>query len=308
MDLRDLRYFLKIAEHCHLSRAAEDLGVTQPALTKCISRLEDDYGVTLLNRAGRGVALTEAGELLRDRFLMLVQDLADVRKEVSDLRSGLAGLVRIGCSASIASYVLPKICRKVRDTAPSLQLLVRVAMDDALRDDLRAGTIDMTISPQRATPADEALISRALIADTVVVVARKGHPLAEKEATLAEMSEQAWVLPMPTVSTRKWLDDVFQRSGFPVPFAAVTAAPLVSAPPIMAHTDMLSFMSRRNLESGDLVEIRNVATTLERYFEVSHRARGFLSPSLRFFIALIERELADLAPAIAANGWALPER
>ncbi|SMO85324.1 LysR family transcriptional regulator [Paracoccus laeviglucosivorans] len=297
MDIRDIRYFLKIAELCHLSRAADDLGVTQPALTKCVARLEDDFGVKLLNRSGRGIALTEAGQVLRDRFLLLDQDLSDIRKEVSELRSGLTGMVRIGCSASIANYVLPKICKRVRETAPALQLTVRVAMDDALRDDLRAGVIDMTISPERATPADEALVSRVLLSDAVVVVAHRGHPLVGQNVTLQDLAEQAWVLPMPTVSTRRWLDEVFRKAGLPPPFAAVTAAPLVSAPPIMAQTDMLSFMSRRNLISGELVEIPNQQTTLQRNFEVSHRARGFLAPSLRFFIALLERELANVASA-----------
>lgn len=294
MDIRDIRYFLKIAEHCHLSRAADDLGVTQPALTKCVGRLEDDFGVKLLHRAGRGVALTEAGVLLRDRFMLLDQDLADVRKEVSELRSGLAGMVRIGCSASIANYVLPNICRRVREVAPALQLTVRVAMDDALRDDLRAGVIDVTISPARATVSDDAWVSRVLLSDTVVVVARKGHPLAGQKVTLATLSQQEWALPMPTVSTRQWLDEVFRKEGLPTPFAAITATPLVSAPPIMAQTDLLSFMSRRNLIGGDLVEVSNPLTTLEREFELSHRARGIPSPSLRFFIALLEHEISDM--------------
>lgn len=291
MDVRDIRYFLKIADLCHLSRAAEELGVTQPALSKCISRLEEDFGVALLERSGRGVALTEAGILLRDRFQLLDQDLADVRKEVSQLRSGLSGLVRLGCSASIASYVLPPICRRLREVTPQLQLHVRVAMDDALRDDLRAGLIDMTISPERATPADDALVSHVLLDDSVVVMGRKDHPLAGRPVTLEELSRQEWILPMPTVSTRRWLDQVFQNAGLPVPFAAVSAAPLVSAPPIMGQTDLLSFMSRRNLLGGELVEIAHPQTTMPRRFEVSHRARGFLSPSLRYFITLLEREL-----------------
>jgi DNA-binding transcriptional LysR family regulator len=88
MDIPDIRYFLKVAEHCHLGRAAEELHVSQPALSKCISRLEASYGVQLFDRAGRGITLTEAGMRLRDRYLLLAQDLKDIQRDVSTYRSG----------------------------------------------------------------------------------------------------------------------------------------------------------------------------------------------------------------------------
>lgn len=291
MDIRDIRYFLKIAECSHLGRAAEGLGVTQPALSKCVARLEEGYGVRLFQRVGRGLVLTEAGQLLRDRFRLLDQDLFDIRREVSNLRSGISGVARMGCSASISSSFLPRICRRLREMAPDLHLEVRVAMDDTLRDALRAGTIDLTISPERSPENDEAIVSERLLSDTVVVVGRRGHPLSCRDATLEDLARSEWILPMPTVSTRAWIDRVFIAAGHGPLTAVVNAAPLVAAPYIMAETDLLSFMSRRTLRSSDiLVEIAHHQTTLERHFNISHRARGFLSPAVRFLIALLNDE------------------
>ena len=295
MDIRDIRYFLKVAEYCHLGRAAEELHISQPALSKCISRLEQSYGVQLFDRVGRGIALTESGELLRERYQLLQQDLQEIQREVSSYRSGIAGIVRVGCAASIASFVLPDVCRSMQEKAPDLRLQIHVGMDDVLQDALRAGAIDITISPHRISQPDDAIISKRLLSDTVVVVARNGHPLVGRTASLQEMSEYGWVLPMPSVSTRQWLDTVFLNAGLAKPETIITASPLVAAPAIMVKTDLLSFMSRRNFQAGEIGEIENVATTLHRFFDISHRARSFMSPAVRYFIALLEREVQMMA-------------
>jgi DNA-binding transcriptional LysR family regulator len=291
MDIPDIRYFLKVAEHCHLGRAAEELHVSQPALSKCISRLEASYGVQLFDRAGRGITLTEAGMRLRDRYLLLAQDLKDIQRDVSTYRSGIAGTVRVGCAASIASYFLPMVCRRMQETAPDLRLQIKVAMDDVLQDELRIGSIDITLSPERSGPADDAIISKRFLSDTVVVVARVGHPLVGAAVKLEDMLDYGWVLPTPAVSTRQWLERVFSNAGLPTPDTVVSSTPLIAAPHILAATNLLSFASRRNLQPGSkIVEIPLPETTLRRSFEVGHRARSFLSPAVRYFITLLEHE------------------
>ncbi|MBO0144711.1 LysR family transcriptional regulator [Agrobacterium sp. Ap1] len=295
MDIRDIRYFLKVSEHGHLGKAAEELHISQPALSKCIQRLEAIYDVHLFERAGRGIALTEAGHLLRERYQLLEQDLLDIRREVSSYSSGIAGTVRIGCSGSIASFFLPSVCRAMQERAPDLKVLIRVGMDDALEDALRAGAIDVIIVPDRKEISDGLIVSAPLLSDTVVVVAREGHPLAGRTSTLSELLQFGWVLPTPTVSIRQWLEKVFADKGLPAPQPTVTAAPLVPAPYILAETDLLSFMSRRNLTARrPLVELVNEQTTMHRQFVISHRARSFVSPAVRYFVTLLQQEARDL--------------
>jgi len=291
MDVRDIRYFLKVAELGHLGRAAKDLNVSQPALSKCISRLEQSYGVELFERAGRGILLTESGRLLQERFEDIEQGLLEIQREIASLGSGIAGVVRIGCAASIASFFLPRVCRTMQSNAPDLRLQVRVAMDDVLLNELRAGILDVTISPHRSGQPDDAVTSKRLFADTVVVVARDQHPLGRR-ASLEEMAKYGWVLPAPSVSIRRWLDQAFLESGLKAPEVIVTATPLVAAPAILIETDLLSFMSRQNVQDGKIVEIANRSTTLDRFFDVTHRAHGFVSPAVRYFIGLMEREAA----------------
>ncbi|RAI43743.1 hypothetical protein CH341_12795 [Rhodoplanes roseus] len=299
VDFRDLRYFLKIADLGHIGRAAEALHVTQPALSKCITRLEDGYRVRLFERAGRGIVLTEAGQRLAERLRVVEHDLQDIRREVSELGRGVAGLVRVGCAGSIASFVIPKICRILREQAPQIHLLIDVALDVVLQDALRNGALDVTVSPARLTTANDGIATTPLFADTVVVVGRSGHPLSRKTATLKEMSKYGWVLPLPSVSTRRWLEKVFLQSDLPPPEAVVTTRLLLSAPKILVETDLLAFVSRLNIGSGrdnrGIVEIPNVQTTMERTMDIGCRANAYLSPATRYFIDVLQKHGPDVS-------------
>lgn len=305
VDFRDLRYFLKIADLGHIGRAAEALHVTQPALSKCIARLEDGYRVRLFERAGRGIVLTEAGHRLAERLRVVEHDLQDIRREVSELGRGVAGLVRVGCAGSIASFVIPEICRILREQAPQIRLAITVALDVVLRDSLRNGALDLTVSPSRTAAPGDAIASTPLLSDTVVVVARAGHPLTRGPATLQDMSRFGWVLPLPSVSIRQWLERVFLAADLPPPEAVVVTNLMVAAPKILVETDLLSFISRLNLggetRGGDLVEIRNPRTTMDRSLDISHRARAYQSPATRYVIDLLQRHGAAMTAGPKAS-------
>src|SRR4029453_10992781 len=96
MDLRDLRYFETIASLEHLSNAARQLHRTQPALTSCIRRLEEDCGAALFERSGRGIRLTAAGATLLMWARRIRQDSEDAKRAISDIGRGLSGHIRIG--------------------------------------------------------------------------------------------------------------------------------------------------------------------------------------------------------------------
>src|ERR1051326_6175519 len=100
MELRDLNYFQAVAETGHLGRAAQQLGRTQPALTKCIRRLEDALEAKLFERVGRGLKLTSVGEVLLARTLKLRNEMKTTVREVTDFAKGEAGHIRIGSGAT----------------------------------------------------------------------------------------------------------------------------------------------------------------------------------------------------------------
>ena len=110
MDLRDLRYFETIADLQHVGRAAVALHRTQPALTSSIRRLEEDCGVPLFERAGRGIRLTAAGRVLLKWAQRVRFDMEDARREIAAMGSGLSGHVRVGIVPTAAQFLLPASC------------------------------------------------------------------------------------------------------------------------------------------------------------------------------------------------------
>lgn len=290
MDLRDLTYFETIAELGHLGRAAEKLNRSQPALTKSIQRLEESLGTQLFRREGRGIKLTDVGELLLARGRELRQSIAETEREVKDFASGAVGTIRLGCAASMADHLLPQLTAALLARAPDITLNLTIGQDDVLRESLVAGRLDMIISSFIASEGP--LASHPLLRDEAVVVASASHPIFAGPYTLADLNRYRWVLPGPTVSSRRWLDNLFTSRELPPPVVQVESNTVSVLPRLIAHTHLLSFFSRESLEHGSgmnlLREVVLAETTVTRTMGVTVRIDGYLSPAAQVLLALLK--------------------
>lgn len=212
MDIRDLMYFETIAEMGHLGHAAEQLGRTQPALTKCLRRLEDAIGAELFTRSGRGLQLTKVGEVLLARGSKLRLAMDETLREVRDFVQGTAGHVRIGAGATMAEWLLPQVSRVLINRTPGVTVEILIGMNDVLRAALRAGEIDIAVGPTLKGEEQEFAV-RVFGTDEVVVVAPHGHPLCGRRVTMEDLARYKWVLPAASVEMRRWLDQVFKANG-----------------------------------------------------------------------------------------------
>jgi DNA-binding transcriptional LysR family regulator len=208
LDLRDLAYFEVIAETGHLGRAADRLGRTQPALTKCIQRLEAAIGAELFTRAGRGIALTAVGEVLLGYARQMRSTMDTSLRDVRAFASGEAGHVRVGTGPTMAEFLLPQVCSALIAAAPDITVGTFIGMDAVLRSTLRAGGLDLLVSPVLAGEEREFTIN-VFGRDEVVVVAAHGHPLCGRPVTIHDLAPYKWVLPDRSVALRQWLDRVF---------------------------------------------------------------------------------------------------
>lgn len=292
LQVRDLLYFLKVAELGHLGQASQALHITQPALSKCIDRLEETYGADLFARSGRGIRLTDAGRLLYERSLLVERTLDETHRQISSLGKGMAGLVRVGAAATVAEYIMPTACRVLQQEAPAVLIDLQIGMNDVLHESLRNRLLDVVIGPLGAR--NEELVEIPVTEDHVVVAVSATHPLAGRQVSLEEMGEYGWVLPAQSVATRQWLERVFAAHGLPPPRAAVMTSSLNAVPRLIAETGLLSFISRRNLHDGRfaprLVEVFNADTTMKRHFGVVHRTDAYLSPATQRFIQIVQAQ------------------
>ncbi|NIF24953.1 LysR family transcriptional regulator [Pantoea sp. Tr-811] len=292
MDLRDLTYFETIAELGHLGRAAEKLNRSQPALTKSIQRLEESLGTRLFQRDGRRIKLTEVGKLLLARGKQLQLNIAETEREVRDFANGLVGNIRLGCAASMAEHLLPHLTAALLERAPEVTLKLSIAQDDVLKESLRAGRLDVIISPQ--ITAEPGFTAYPILEDEAIVVASAEHPIFAGPITLQGLCQYRWVLAGPTVTARRWIDNVFIANHLPTPQVQVETNAISLLPRLIARTRLLSFAARETLAYGLgrswLREVPLAQTTMRRTVSVLVRTEGYLSPAAGALVDLLKEK------------------
>lgn len=291
LHLRDLRYFETVAELGHVGQAAAALGRSQPALTKCIQRLEQVIGSPLFERAGRGIRLTPVGEVLLARCRLLRTASEQVLREVRDFAQGSAGQVALGTGPIAADHLVPELCRAVLADAPQVRIDVAVGTSWELRAQLRQGKLDLLVG--LAVDGDPDLVSHALVDDVVVVAAERKHPLFKRSRiTLPSLLEYGWALPNAHIPSRQWLDLAFGARGLPAPEVRLESGSIALLPRMVAGTELLTFVSRHSLarETGAaLKEVKLQATTLRRSLGVTYRKEGYLSPAAQRVLGLLRQ-------------------
>jgi DNA-binding transcriptional LysR family regulator len=295
LDLRDLRYFEVIAETGSMAKAAKALYRTQPALTGCVRRLEALLGTQLFERVGRGIRLTTAGEALLARARSLRMASEDTVREIGDLGQGLAGFVRVGTVPTVARFLLPPVCREIVRRAPGITLKTVIGHNDVLRNGLKSGELDVVVS--FSTRADEGFASHDILEDEVVVAASGNHPIFRKRPSQKAMLDYRWVLASPGVATRDWIDHAFTTRGLEAPRVQIETNLILLLPPLIEQSNLLTFISRRNLGSDRgfrLREVRAKETTMKRRFAVTYRKDSYLSPAARRLVDLLRDEGAAL--------------
>lgn len=289
MDLRDLRYFETIAELQHLGRASARLHRTQPALTSCVRRLEDDCGTALFERSGRGIRLTAAGRVLLKWAQRMRFDVEDAQREIAAIGKGLAGHVRIGIVPTAAQFVLPPVARQLLHEAPEVTLSTVVGLIDTLKPKLRNGDIDLMVGTE--SPDEPGFDTSVLAEDSVVVAAVADHELFRGEPTLKDLTRYRWALQPPGAPTRDWLDHTFDRKRLARPRVQVESTMLLVLPALIVQTGLLSFISRLHLGTGHgnsgLKEVPVKEAVMRRRLVVSRRSNSFVSPAALRTIELL---------------------
>src|ERR1051326_22145 len=218
MQLRDIDYFAVVARHGHLGRAAEALGLSQPALSMSLRRLEKSAQAKLVKRTPKGVELTAVGTALLSHVNRLRLVREDLGREVADLAHGRAGHLRIGASPSNAEVFGPEACSALLMEAPKVTLNIAVLDNDELLPALRKGDLDIAVihTQQQVLPDVTQEVFRE---DEFVVYCASTHRLAKRRSiTLDDLAQERWAISAagafgPLLSLRR----AFEERGLPAP-------------------------------------------------------------------------------------------
>ncbi len=179
MNLSELRYFVSVAELRHFGRAAEHCHVTQPTLSMQIRKLEEELGVTLIERTNRRVALTHAGEKILEHAKRALEAAALVTATAEACRNPFSGSLRTGVIPTLAPYLAPLILGPLRNSYPSLRIELWEDLTEPLLEGLRRYELDCAIIATE--PDGQDLTSISLFIEPFLAATPHGHPLGASE-------------------------------------------------------------------------------------------------------------------------------
>ena len=294
LRLEDLDYFLAVARHGQVRRAAADANVSQPAISKGIQRLEAELGFPLFARSRRGMALTVPASAFLQRIGSLRANLGDAIKEAADLHLGALGVLRAGVSPLYAQRLFVPACLRLHRERPAARITVDVNLNDALIAALRRGDIDFSLNALPASLSVE-LQATPLIADDLCLVVREDHPLLTKRRLrLTDLAGAAWMLPGPQVAARRSVEARLAEAGLAPPRVVVevgnTAAQLTG---LLLGSDLIALMSESLLSSPNnrgVAALPMADARFRRQIGVMTRRDARLPPLAERFIEIL-REL-----------------
>lgn len=191
MEIDQLVHFLKVAETENITRAAEELGLSQPAVSRSLQRLEEEIGQPMFERQSRKMVLTDAGEVLVGRARQIMSIIDDTKSEITD--NGRSGRIRLGAIPTIAPYFLPGLLQQFSKAFPEARLLVQEDTTTNLLQRLTQGELDLAVL-SLPIPAKYLEVD-TLFDEELLLVMPKGHALtAKKQIRLDDVHPLPFVL------------------------------------------------------------------------------------------------------------------
>jgi len=296
----DIAYFLEVARQGHVGRAAEAVGVTQPAVSKAIRRLEDAVGVALFERGAHGARLTAEGQLFLESARRFDTEHIELMRSATELRAQHAGLLRVGLTNAASDGPVVRVLSEMVRHRPGLRLAMVIGKSDALNDAVAKAELDVAVVPSYpgiSFNCDQLALSE----DTVCVAARIDHPLARRTAlTLADLTDCAWAMPSRQSAARRLVTQVFEQAGEPAPRVTLEADYMSDAAMgLIAGTDLLGLVPASMLRAwrGRVDALPLPMLELRRTLVLLTRPQARWSPLM---MAFRDHMLADRMPPAAA--------
>ncbi|MGB2222352.1 LysR family transcriptional regulator [Neptunomonas phycophila] len=212
MDTHTLTAFLAVADTQSFSQAAEQLFITQSAVSKRIALLEEQLNQRLFDRIGRKVSLTEAGDALLPRAKNILNEIKDATRAMGNLSGEVSGILSLAASHHISLHRLPPILRAFTRRYPQVTLDLRFHESEIAYNGVQHGDLELALITLSPHP-DPMICSYPIWEDRLQYVVAKDHPLAKKpQVSLSELTGHAAILPSESTFTHQIVADQFQRN------------------------------------------------------------------------------------------------
>lgn len=213
MNLKQMEYFVRVIEAGSISRAAVLVNIAQPALSRQIHKLEQELGVQLLRRNGRGITATEHGERLLNECRGILRQVERIHEQIAHPRGMATSRFTIGMPSSVCAYLGVPLVRRLRKKYPDLKLQIVQGRSAALKDALVSGRLDMAVLYGVSTLTSVEKIS--LCEDELVLVRAAGH-IAPQAISAQELAEVPLIVRLHPNLVRSAVETLLARHGLQI--------------------------------------------------------------------------------------------
>lgn len=226
MDIELLQAFKFVAEHQSFSSAAEQLHLTQSAISKRIALLEQELNQTLFDRVGRNIRLTEAGQTLLPRARIILQEIENTKQAIMDLGGDVSGCLRIATSHHIGLHRLPKVLKRYSQLYPKVHLDLHFLDSEQALKSIIQGQYDLaiiTLSQAILTRQVEDIEHKVIWQDPMAFISSLEHPLNQhSNVSLKKLTDYPAILPDRNTYTTQLVQKLFDQANLPLNIAMTT--------------------------------------------------------------------------------------
>lgn len=286
LKLKPLLIFERVLSSCSIARAARELNLTQPAVTKAIQELEADLDVPLFERTNRGVSPTCYGQLLGNRVKTVIAELRYLTDEINAFRTGDSGHVIIGTVISASARLLPMAIARLKERRPGVLVTVRDGPTDQLFPALATGELDIVVGrlPERDLPLSRMYTFNhsMLYREALCAVVGCKHPLAgAADIKLADLLDWPWIFPLQVSPARLTAEHLFRDAGLELPTNVVESLSVLTNIGLMHGSPSISLMplaAAEHFASLNLLSILQLGE-LGDFGDIGYSIRGDHAPT-----------------------------
>lgn len=298
IKLRHVEVLISLSEAGSIRAAARLLGLSQPALSKVIRQMENDFNVPLIARTPRGAILTEFGQTVLSHARVVQADVRRLEDEIDRLRGRQKGMIALAVSPLASILIIPAVLPAFCAKYPDIDVRITEGIYPTVLAPLREGLLDFAVGPTPPTFLAAELEFELLLEAEIVVMGRFGHP-AGKARSLRELVKRNWLTLGPAGSLGDLFIEAFEAQGLKPPKATIKLESFATALALVETTDFLCVLPRKLVSPWQaqrrLQAIELVDQLPKSRIALIKRSTVPLSPAAQYLSTLIRRRGAAIA-------------
>lgn len=288
ISIRTLKVFVTICQEKNITKAANLLEISQPAASLAVRELEEYTGVTLFERSGRGIKMTNAARHFYPTVQQLLKMYGEMDYEMTKWSS--VSNIQIGSSISIGACILPSVIWEYSQKYPKIEVKVSINSSDVIEKSILDGQLDIALI--EGVVHSDKIVSECFMKDELIPICGKFHPLARKEQVpLERLKGESFLLREKNSGTRELIETVFSQKGFffePKWESTSTAALINAVAQGLGISILPKKMLKDQLEQHKVFSFSIEGIDLSRQYHLIYQKKRFITESVEKFISLVK--------------------